>query len=422
MLEPLRNIHNGKFGAVIFRRQGVEIKKEGGLWDESQNIYSLTGGTSREGMLDWKWPSGARVSFSHLEQEKDKYTWQGAQIALIEFDELTHFTKSQFFYMLSRNRSTSGVRPHIRATTNPDADSWVAELIAWWIDQDTGYAIPERSGVIRYFVKRGEDIIWANKKEELLNSDVELTDIKSFTFVNSNVYDNKILLEKDPGYLANLKALSAVDRGRLLGGNWKIRPSAGLYFKRHYFEIVDAAPASSQKVRHWDLAATVEDGTNDPDYTVGVKMSKSSSGIFYIEDVIRERLSPKGVEDLILNTASQDGLNCTVSLPQDPGQAGKAQVQYLTSRLAGYPVKSERETGDKVTRASAASSQAEAGNMKLVRAPWNEPFISELVNFPNEGSHDDQVDATSGALNRIVNVASGQGYIEYYKKLAEQNG
>ncbi len=110
LLEPLRNVHNPGFGAVIFRRQGVEIKKEGGLWDESQNIFPQCGGVSREGLLDWKFPraqgtSGARISFSHLEQEKDKYTWQGAQIALIEFDELTHFTKTQFFYMLSRNRS-----------------------------------------------------------------------------------------------------------------------------------------------------------------------------------------------------------------------------------------------------------------------------------------------------------------------------
>jgi hypothetical protein len=48
----------------------------------------------------------------------------------IGFDELTHFSESQFFYMLSRNRSMCGVRPYVRATTNPDADSWVATFIA----------------------------------------------------------------------------------------------------------------------------------------------------------------------------------------------------------------------------------------------------------------------------------------------------
>ena len=81
------------------------------------------------------------------------YDWQGAQITLICFDELTHFSAHQFFYMVSRNRSTCGVRPYIRATCNPDADSWVADLLAWWIDQETGLPIRERAGVVRYYIR-----------------------------------------------------------------------------------------------------------------------------------------------------------------------------------------------------------------------------------------------------------------------------
>lgn len=411
LLEAIRNVDIPDFGAVIFRRQGVEIKKQGGLWDESQKIFPVMGGESRETLMDWKFATRAgegheaRISFSHLERENDKYTWQGSQIPLLLFDELTHFTKSQFIYMFSRNRSTCGVKPYIRATTNPDADSWVAELIAWWINWETGLPIPERSGVLRFFIRRGEDLIWGDSPAQLVadNPDADITEVKSLTFISSNVFDNQILLEADPGYLANLKALSIVDRERLLLGNWKIRPSAGLYFQRSYFEIVDAAPADSEKVRHWDLAATPFDGTNDPDWTVGVKASRAkSSGIFYIEDIRRDRKSPSGVEVMITNTASQDGDEVKISLPQDPGQAGKAQVAYLVSKLAGYKVVSERETGDKVTRASAASAQAEAGNIKLVRGTWNEAFITELVNFPNPSGHDDQVDALSGAINLLV--------------------
>ena len=85
----------------------------------------------RRSILQWQFPSGAKLKFAHLEHEKTKYDWQGSQIPLIGFDELTHFSRSQFLYMLSRNRSTCGVRPYIRATTNPDADSWVADFIAW---------------------------------------------------------------------------------------------------------------------------------------------------------------------------------------------------------------------------------------------------------------------------------------------------
>jgi hypothetical protein len=87
---------------------------------------------------------------------------------LICFDELTHFTAHQFFYLLSRNRSTCGVRPYIRATCNPDADSWVAEFLAWWIDQETGLPIPERTGVLRYYMRVSEKIVWADQPEDLV--------------------------------------------------------------------------------------------------------------------------------------------------------------------------------------------------------------------------------------------------------------
>ena len=404
LLEALRHTGNPKYGAVIFRRHATEIRKEGGLWDESEALYQLAGGEPRQGLLDWRFRSGARISFSHLEHEKDKYTWQGAQIALIAFDELTHFSKSQFFYMLSRNRSTCGIRPYIRASTNPDADSWVADFISWWIDERTGYPIPERSGVIRYFIRRGEDLIWGDSRQELLDAHPDAIDaeIKSLTFISSSIYDNKILLEKDPGYLGNLKALSLVDRERLLGGNWKIRPSAGLYFKRSYFEVVDAAPVAAKKVRAWDLAATEATEGNDPDWTAGLLMSRDAHGTFYVEHVERFRGSSNKVEAAIGNIGASDGKEARIRLPEDPGQAGKAQARYLVSRLAGYDVRVKRVTGSKETRAKPASAQAEAGNIKIVRGGWNEAFLSELENFPGTNSKDDQVDALSDALDELL--------------------
>src|SRR5690606_135321 len=113
----------------IFRKTYPQVRNEGGLWDESETLYPLMGAEPIVTRLEWRFPSGATVRFAHLDHESDKYNWQGAQIALIGFDEVTQFSESQFFYMLSRNRSTCGVRPYIRATCNPDADSWVAEMI-----------------------------------------------------------------------------------------------------------------------------------------------------------------------------------------------------------------------------------------------------------------------------------------------------
>lgn len=403
LLEPLRHVGNPDFGAVIFRRNSKQVRNEGGLWDESAKLYPLVAAKPQESILQWKFPSGAKLKFEHLEHEKNKYDWQGAQIPLIGFDELTHFSKSQFLYMMSRNRSTCGVRPYIRATTNPDADSWVASFIAWWIDQETGFAIPERSGVVRFFTCINDEIIWGDTREDLLTRYPDLAhhDIISFTFIVASVYDNKILLATDPKYLGNLKAQTLVERERLLNGNWKIRPSAGLYFKRSYFEIVDAAPASSRIVRCWDLAATAAEEGNTPDWTVGLRMSRDVHGTFYIEHVERLQASPEKVERAILNTAGSDGKAVTIRLPQDPGQAGKAQAKYLVGKLAGFNVKTKRVTGDKVTRASPASSQAEAGNIKLVRGPWNDAFLSEVENFPGKGK-DDQVDALSDAIDELV--------------------
>ncbi|CAB4176247.1 Archaeophage PsiM2, terminase large subunit [uncultured Caudovirales phage] len=404
LLEPLRHIHNPGFGAVIFRRTSNQVRNEGGLWDESLKLYPLAGGEPKESILQWNFPEGPSITFAHIEHEKTKLNWQGSQIPLIAFDELTHFTKGQFFYLLSRNRSTCGVKPYIRATCNPDPDSFVAELIRWWIDQDTGYAIPERSGVIRWFVMLNDEIFWGDTPDELKEKYGADVLPKSLTFIAARLEDNQILMKADPGYLANLKALPLVERERLLGGNWKIRPSAGLYFRRDMFEIVEAVPISARRVRGWDFAATdpkdVAEGV-DPDWTAGVKMSRDG-GTYYIEHVERLRGSPQSVERSLLNTTRSDGVECEQSIPQDPGQAGKYQVKMMVKLLAGFTVRYSPETGDKIVRASPLSAQAEAGNVKLLRGSWNEALLSELENFPSLGAHDDQVDAASRAFHMLA--------------------
>lgn len=162
-------------------------------------------------------------------------------------------------------------------------------------------------------------------------------------------------------------------------------------FKRHWFEIVDAAPMQGQKARGWDLAGTADGG----DWTAGVRGVKN--GRFYIDDVRRERLSPAGVRDLIKATVQQDGIEVQQSLPQDPGQAGKSQVAEFAKLLAGFRLHTSVESGPKHLRAEAFAAQCEAGNVALVRGQWNEAFIDEFCHFNPEVKDqiDDQVDATS---------------------------
>ncbi|MFY0682876.1 MAG: phage terminase large subunit [Thalassovita sp.] len=409
LMEPLRHVHNGRFGTVFFRRTSPQITNEGGLWDESIELYPGIGGMPRAHDLSWKFPSGSKSKFTHLEYEKTVRNYQGAQIPLICFDELTHFTEYQFFYMVSRNRSMSGVRPYIRATCNPDADSWVAKFIAWWIDQETGLAIPERSGVIRYFVRVGDTIHWASQPQDLAqytmmdeNGNRVPIPPKSVTFIAAKLTDNKALMRANPEYMANLMALSRVERERLLGGNWKIRPNAGMFFRRDWVKPIDAIPAGTVWVRGWDLGATPPtDEAPDPDFSCGVRLGRTPDGRFIAKHMAKDRKGPAGVQRMVKNTAENDGYECQVDLPQDPGQAGKAQVANFVKLLEGYNVRHSPETGDKVTRFSGFSAQAEAGNVYYERGDWNEDWFSDLEGFPT-AKHDDAPDATSRAFNALA--------------------
>jgi hypothetical protein len=233
LMEPLKHLDNPHFGAVIFRRTSVQIRNEGGLWDESKKIYPLRNGSPREHDLWWGFPSGASITFAHLEHDKTVLDWHGSQVPLLLFDELTHLTSYQFWYMLSRNRSMSGVKPYVRATCNPDADSWVADLIGWWIDQDTGYPIPERDGLVRWFVRVGNELKWADNREDLAEYTLpsgEPIPPKSLTFIAARLSDNPALMKANPEYEANLLALNSVERERLLMGNWKIRWKGRQFF------------------------------------------------------------------------------------------------------------------------------------------------------------------------------------------------
>lgn len=407
LLECLRHIDNSGFGAVIFRRDSKQIKNEGSLLDNSNELYPLVGGVcTGYPMPTWRFPSGAKISFSHLQLERDKYSWQGAQVCLLAFDELTHFSATQFWYMLSRNRSTCGVKPYVRATCNPDSDSWVRRLIDWWIDEN-GYAIAERSGVLRYFFRDAGEIIWGDSAKELQQKyNCSISDIKSLTFISSNVYDNRILMEKDPSYIANLKALTLVDRKRLLNGNWNIRPQAGMIFRRSQVNVINKIPSDVKYwCRAWDLGATEVSTENpSPDATAGVLIGLQANGRYIVADVIRVCELAADVRNLVKNMCASDKAKykqVLTKLPQDPGQAGKSQAADFIKYLAGYKVKTETVNGDKVTRSEPFAAQWQAGNVDVLAADWNEMYFNELEQFP-DALHDDMVDATSDAFIGLI--------------------
>ena len=187
---------------------GEDITRSGGLWDESGKIYPLAGGVPNASRHSWTF-SGGKVTFGGLQYETDLESWRGAQICMLGFDQLETFTYQQFLYLMSRNRSTCGVKPYVRATCNPEP-GWLADFLDWWLADD-GYAELSHVGKKRWFIMQDEQIVWGDTRDEMTERFPDIMP-RSCTFIPSTIYDNQILLEKDPNYLANLQGLSLVDR------------------------------------------------------------------------------------------------------------------------------------------------------------------------------------------------------------------
>jgi len=496
-LKPLGNVYQKRVPEVLFKQSSRVIKlflhafalgdghftptggiafglANEGLIDDLQALYTITGRVAvksgpvvieREGKQYTHWrlsvskqsrlitqlrANGKRLQYSG---EVWCLSVPGTHNFLVRRHGICHFTgnsKSQFFYMLSRNRSTCGIKPYVRASCNPDPDSWVAEFIAWWIDPKTGYPIPDRSGQLRYFIQVPTDndtiLVWGDTPDELaiqmglavptvearqqahdainsamdqgrdpatLEFDDELAaavrylevvkSAKSVTFIPGLIYDNPALLRRNPDYLANLKVQDRVQRARLLEGNWKVRPVAGDYFSSADARFVREVPNDVVYwVRSWDLAATEPNENNrDPDWTVGMKMGRRANGRVVIADVKRFRRNASTVRDTVYDTAQRDGQSCWIQIPRDPGQAGADQIESYEIMLAGFSLFSRPITRNKVTMAEPAAAEWQRGNIEMVIAPWNSEVLEELDKFPTPHAHDDCVDALSGGYNLL---------------------
>jgi predicted phage terminase large subunit-like protein len=223
----------------------------------------------------------------------------------------------------------------------------------------------------------------------------------SIGFIDPRTYDGELLFpERFPR--------AVVDRDKVPMGSYAVAgqfqqrptPREGGLFKRQWFadKIIRQAPVGTVWVRHWDLAATKKVTAAR---TAGVKLGRTPDGKYIVGHVEKTQDEGNAVRMLIKATAQTDGTSVEISLPQDPGQAGKVQKQDMIAMLAGYTARAEPETGDKVTRAEPFSAQCEAGNVYLIEGEWNSDYLDELCLFPG-GSFKDQVDASSGAFGRLV--------------------
>jgi predicted phage terminase large subunit-like protein len=352
------------YSAIMFRRTFADLALPGALMDRAAEWLGGTDAQWNTQEKRWTFPSGASLSFGYLDTKLNHYRYQSAEFQFCAFDELTQFEESQYRYLFSRLRrlKDSQVPIRMRAASNPGGigHSWVKQ---------------------RFLIEGQKN---------------------NRPFIPSRLTDNPSLDANE--YKLALAELDPLTRQQLLNGDWSAREAGGK-FRREWFEIVDAAPADAKRVRYWDLASTEPSATNtDPDWTVGCKVCRDrKTGIFYVEDVQRVRRRPQGVEALIVQTAELDGRPVPIYIEEEGGASGKAILDYYIRVLAGYTLRGDKPTGDKGLRANPVSSQAEAGNVKLVRGPWINDFLDELDAFTGEGdAHDDQVDALSGACGQLI--------------------
>lgn len=374
LMAALQYVDIPNYSAILFRRTFADLSLPGALMDRFRTWISEYDDVHwNNNSFIATFPSGARISFGYLNNAGDYLRYKGSEFQFIGMDEVTEIRENDYRYLFSRLRRPltgplSEVPLRMRAASNP-APNWVRQ---------------------RFIVE--------GKQEKRI-------------FVPSKLTDNPGI--DAASYRRSLQALDPLERRRLEEGDWWAT-TLGSMFDRTSFIIVDQheipmVTSSARAVRFWDLAATEPSSNNpDPDYTVGTLML-FDKGIAYILDVRRARVKGEKVEELVRQTAIEDGPSVAIRMEQEPGSSGKALVdQYARYVIPGHDFVGIRSTGDKVTRARPFAAAAANGNVRLLRAPWLTDWLDEMSTFPEASNHDDQVDSATGAFGFLTGLGLPQ--------------
>lgn len=417
LLKALKYCQDPAARVLIVRLTYPVIKAIGGLVDESQNLYKQFGAEWRIQPLEWRFQNGAIVKFVAMPANiEDVKGWQATNIIV---DEGADFKLTDILALKERIRGARYKgKLNMTITCNPDRNSWLFPFVEYCLD-DNGVPKAGTENRQRFFIVRSGKVLWGDTVDELfeehghgLNREPENGRVTfmptSFRFIPMDIYSNPVLLKNNPHYLQNLLSGTRVSQLRFLHGSWTAVPEGSSVFNRDWVKKVPFAPINpTSRVRSWDLAWTVPSETyKDPDYTVGVLMSRSKEGNYCIEDVVRFRKLVDGVIKSIVATAKQDGLEQLVTIPQDGG-GGKAASAIFMRMFAeeGMHVKGIAMSGhnSKMSRFLPFCTLAESGVVTMVEAPWNEDFLTELEYFTGgRNEKNDQADATSDAFNTLA--------------------
>ena len=437
MLSVLQFVDCKYWRGIIFRRTQPELRDPGGLFDEAMDLYMSLPKEYRPvaKMLDlsFTFPSGAILKLAGMEHDKDRMRWHGSQLTWVAWDELCTFSEVQYWYLMSRLRSKSKYPTMVRATMNPDPDSFVYDIIQWWIDPESGFPIEDRCGVIRYYIRRDGELVWGDTAQELKDKFGDDVRPVSFSFIGATIFSNPVVLENSPDYLADLESLKRVDRDRLLHGSWTAREEASGYFKREWLIKEHRIPQDAISTRCWDKSSSeVCEKEKHPDFTASIKMYKDSNGEFWItgEYDTKYNFDPNDTElfgkfrhrpgkrdKIIEKQAWFDGFDTIILLPQDPGSAGKTEFVESARKLTalGFTVKKDPgvTTQSKLQKFLPFSAACENQLVHIVESTFPnkktlDAFYKELESFDltqnirsSRKRKDDIVDVCSGNFNYL---------------------
>jgi predicted phage terminase large subunit-like protein len=329
----------------------------------------------------------------------EHFLWQ---LSMALLDEAQQLTQSQVIYIMSRLRSEADMKPKMRMTCNPAGKGhWLTNWLEWYL-LPSGLPDPDRCGVKRYFTMRDSEMVWGNTPEEVQEQIPGCSPL-SFTFINANVYDNPVLMKRQPEYVAWLEGQDRETKEALLYGNWYITKQFEGYFKRKWTSIISDIPFSAKRCRGFDFAGSVKDEVNkDPDYTATVLMSKTKDGKYCIEHAFRMRERFHTVEEYILNLSRNEPDDITYVIPIDSGSAGMAYARSLQQKLAEtgrYTVLHPMGGKSKLIRFRPFASVCQSGAVSIMSDQWNDWFFDELEQFVGDGkTHDDALDAAVSAF------------------------
>lgn len=410
LLRHLRWVDDPQYRGFVIRKNQTTLMKASGLFDEATSLYRAFDPRVKvnKKAMTFTFPSGAIIAMSHLETDDDAEKFRGLQISGAMVDEATQISEDHTLVVLSRLRSKAKMIPNLFLTCNPSPDSYLRRWIDWWIipkgEENEGRPNPLRDGKVRWFIRQNNEMIWGDSKEELLETYGSHVLPLSLQFISATIYDNPPLIKANPGYLANLQGLKRVKQERDLYGNWDVREDASGYFKSEWLgDPVNPFDLDIvSRCRAWDIAGSLpSEALPNPDWTCGVLIAKTKSGLYIIEDVVRFRARFGEVIQKIIETGQIDPDGTQIILPQEPGQAGKAAGQMMIKNLIeeGLHARMRPSNKSKVTRFMPFSSASEAGLVRYVIGAWNDTYFSELESFNGDRANkDDQVDATSDAF------------------------